>query len=1004
MRWSNSLRLLCSFALGASLCCVCGQKLSREVVERAAITGAGERIPVFIVLTEQPARASRGNRERFHAVQQSLLSTLVAGGATHTGAYTAINMVTAEVPASMLPALEQDPSIARVFPVGKRYASDLSLSVPATGAPAFWNVGRTGAGASVALVDTGVQTAHPAFAGRNIVSRTFLTYGPQSACFDDDASTTVDRQGHGTHLAGILISQGSPGYADYIGMARGLSTLYNLKTAYKGKPPCANVNGEIDDRDLIAALEWAALNTPSKIINLSFGAPATGDGDDFFTRAVDFIADVYDAFIAVAAGNTGPARSTVQTPAIGYNVTGVANWDFLQTGKVMANSSSRGPTIENRFKPDLAAPGVAIASANFTGSDYVVKSGTSMATPHVAGAAALLASSGVTDPLQMKAILLNTTGDTNWLADRGWGILDLATAQPQIAFRDSVLLQKGEYQFYRVPASSSPLNATITWNRHLDGPLFNIRFNNLDLLAYHLATGATLAASTSVSQNVEKIAVPAGSADIVVKVDTVAPNPSLEFYGIAMSRFFTRASGPVLTAVCNPPANAFAGVSFAVPCTVTNRGDLPLIAVNVAGVNAGTIAPGASATVSPNFTGTSTGTGAFTAEIGSNSYGETFTTSVNFTVPLSTPPPPPASVTQSLPADAAADVAFTSTLSWTAAAGATSYDVYFGPSNPPAFLGNTTLLTMTPPQLTGSVRYYWRVVARNAGGTTPSPVWSFTTADSAGLRFVPIAPCRIVIDSVEAQQSQDVDVRSCLPDGVAPGAYSLQVTVEPEGPLGFLTLGSPSVATLTSLDGRVRSNSAIVSAVRLYATDRTKVTLDINGYFAAEGLVYYPLPAPCRGANCTPGNAAAWAINAGALFSITTSAPPAADADVYGYFAPAGNPGALTLRTKDPCRLLDTRDDGSPLAANVTRDIPTARASCSTEGGVAIVNVTAIPDGPLDALSLWRTGQPKPPIYILTSPDGSITSNAALVPTPFSAVSTNSGVHLILDLFGVFLP
>jgi hypothetical protein len=287
-------------------------------------------------------------------------------------------------------------------------------------------------------------------------------------------------------------------------------------------------------------------------------------------------------------------------------------------------------------------------------------------------------------------------------------------------------------------------------------------------------------------------------------------------------------------------------------------------------------------------------------------------------------------------------------------------------------------------------------------------VWSFTTAASAGLRFVPIAPCRIVIDSLEAQQSQDVDVRSCLPDGVAPGAYSLQVTVEPEGPLGFLTLGSPTVATLTSLDGRVRTNSAIVSTVRLYATDRTKVTLDINGYFTNDGLVYYPLPAPCRARCAFPGNTAAWAINTmspdGSLFSITTSAPPAADADVYGYFAPAGNPGALTLRTVDPCRLLDTRDDGIPMAANVTRDIPAAKASCSTEGGVAIVNVTAIPDGPLDALSLWRTGQPKPPVYILTSPDGSITSNAALVPTPFSAVSTNSGVHLILDLFGLFLP
>jgi len=999
-------------------------KISPELASRAAVVAGGDLLPVFIVLAQRPPKATLPAALAIRPEQERLLSSLRAGGAQRTFAYTAINMVTAEVPAATLRNLEIDPSVALVFLAQTRQSADLSLSVPAMGVPAYWtSTGRTGTGATVALVDTGVRSDHPAFAARNIVDRTFLTFGALNPCFDDTAESARDQQGHGTHIAGILMGQGSPGYLDYYGVARGLTTLYNVKTAFRVKAPCNTAsNGEIDDRDLIAALEWAAVNTPSRIISLSFGGPATGDGDDPFTKVVDYISDIYDAFIAVAAGNTGPGVSTIATPAIGYNVTSVANWNFRE-GRVISNTSSRGPTIGARFKPDIAAPGVAIVSANLnwdaspaTSDDYTSKSGTSMAAPHIAGAAALLASAGVTDPLQMKAILINTASETNWATDRGWGFVNMSAAQPQPAFRDSVLLQTGGHQLYRV-SGSGPLTSTVTWNRHLDGPSFTPRFNNLDLYAYNLTTGAQLAASTSTIQNVEKARVPADQSDLVVKVDTALPNPSIEFYGIAMSRPFTRASGPLLTATCEPPAAAFAGVPFAVPCTITNRGDLPAIAVSASGVNAGSIPVGTSVNVSPMFTGPTTGTGAFTVNIGSNSFGETYSATVSFTVPLSTPPPPPAAAAELVsPLNAVESIAITGTvLRWNAVAGATGYDVYFGATNPPPLFSTTNALSLNT-ALSGSVRYFWRIVPRNAGGAGPSsPTWNFTTVPSAGLYFVPLAePCLIFESELEAQEIREIRMRgghACVPDNAE--AYAVEFSVASEEDFGYLSAWpsdqpQPLTAVLTS----TKPNSALLSgdSISLYASNRAIVSVSLSGYFtkAPDGLVFYPMNQPCRAftAGCTlPANAGAYVVERDGVFTIAASLE---EAPVFGYFAPAGQPGGLTFQPASPqCRILDTRLGDTPLLANVNRNVlPAQECGSFPSGSFAIVNVTAV-GGPTTAgtITIWATGQPKPALPSLTTREGfAITSNAALVPTPMTVSSSASGVHLVLDLFGLFLP
>jgi hypothetical protein len=95
------------------------------------------------------------------------------------------------------------------------------------------------------------------------------------------------------------------------------------------------------------------------------------------------------------------------------------------------------------------------------------------------------------------------------------------------------------------------------------------------------------------------------------------------------------------------------------------------------------------------------------------------------------------------PANGATNVTFASSLNWSAATGATSYDVYFGTSPTPPLVTNTTATSYTPPSLNGNTTYYWQIAALNAGGANPSAVWSFTT----GAPISP-APGTVLSDSL----------------------------------------------------------------------------------------------------------------------------------------------------------------------------------------------------------------------------------------------------------------
>ncbi len=336
---------------------------------------------------------------------------------------------------------------------------------------------------------------------------------------------------------------------------------------------------------------------------------------------------------------------------------------------------------------------------------------------------------------------------------------------------------------------------------------------------------------------------------------------------------------------------------------------------------------------------------------------------------------PPAAPVPVSPSNGATGVVVTPTLSWNAASGAASYDVYFGTSPAPPLATNTTATSYALGTLTSGATYYWQIAARNGFGTAPSAIWSFTTGSpAAGLRFVPVTPCRVA-DTRGGPAMAGGSTRSfAVPQSgcgipASAQAYSMNVTVVPEGRLSYLTLwptGQPQamVSTLNSWGGIVVANAAIVpagtnGAVSVFASDPTDVILDINGYFD------------------------------------TSSGPTS-----YAFY-PA-----------TPCRIADTRGatgqfGGPYMYGGQTRDFPIPLSGCGlpvTARGYSL-NVTVVPGGYLGYLSAWPTGQSAPVASTLNSWTGKVVANAALVPAGTNesiSVYVSDSTQVILDGNGYF--
>ena len=302
----------------------------------------------------------------------------------------------------------------------------LDRSTGQIGAPAAWQAGLDGSGVRVAVLDTGIDDQHPDLAGQVVAARDFST-----------DQHPRDQHGHGTHVASIVAGTGAASGGSRRGVAAGADLL----------------NGKVLDAEgygltswVIAGMEWAAAEMDADIVNMSLGLLADSTDGALMDQAVDRLTADHGTLFVAAAGNDG-CDACLNSPGSAAAALAVGAVDRDDR---LASFSSRGPVAgTHALKPDLTAPGVGIAAARAENAalggagDYLELSGTSMATPHVAGAAALLAQARPElDPAGLKAALMSTAvpGDDLTAYQQGAGRVDVAAvvASPLLAVTAAV--------------------------------------------------------------------------------------------------------------------------------------------------------------------------------------------------------------------------------------------------------------------------------------------------------------------------------------------------------------------------------------------------------------------------------------------------------------------------------------------------------------------------------------------------------------------------------------
>jgi len=324
--------------------------------------------------------------------------------------YTIVNAIAAEVPEAALFGLSRNPRVTLIEADGEVQAFDAELDntwgVKRIGAGTVQGNGNLGTGVKVAIIDSGIDYTHPDLAGRYAGGYDFV----------NNDTNPMDDNGHGTHVAGSVaaIKNG----VGVVGVGPEIS-LYGLKVL--------DASGSGSFSNIIAALEWAVANG-IQVTNNSYGSasnPGTIVENAFKNANANGVLSI------AAAGNSGNCSG--KSNSVGYPAQYASVVAVAATNKSDGRPcfSSTGPTVE------LAAPGVAINSTKL-GGGYVEYNGTSMASPHVAGVAALVIAAGITDTNsnglindEVRKVLSDTAEDLG-VSGRdtsfGWGLVSASAA------------------------------------------------------------------------------------------------------------------------------------------------------------------------------------------------------------------------------------------------------------------------------------------------------------------------------------------------------------------------------------------------------------------------------------------------------------------------------------------------------------------------------------------------------------------------------------------------
>ena len=319
------------------------------------------------------------------------------------------------------------------------------------GTPAAWEAGLTGKGVKVAVLDTGVDLTHPDLKDRVSETKSFI-----------DGQEVADRNGHGTHVSSTVGGSGAASDGKEKGVAPGATLAVGKVLSDQGSGTQSQI---------IAGMEWAATDVHAKIVSMSLGSSQGSDGTDPMVQAVNALSKDTGALFVIAAGNASSPGS-IGSPGAADSALTIGAVDSADR---RAPFSSQGPRFgDNALKPDLSAPGVDILAARSqlaSGSGpYTSMSGTSMATPHVAGVAALLAEKHPDwSGQQLKDGLMSTSQRISGTSyEVGAGRVDVPSAiAAQITATGSA-----DLGFTRWPyEANQPVTKTLTYTNASDQPV-----------------------------------------------------------------------------------------------------------------------------------------------------------------------------------------------------------------------------------------------------------------------------------------------------------------------------------------------------------------------------------------------------------------------------------------------------------------------------------------------------------------------------------------------------
>jgi subtilisin family serine protease len=646
--------------------------------------------------------------------------------------------------------------------------SPLAVSGPATWnvtkvrAPELWAQGYTGKNPNtgepitIAIIDTGVDVDHPDLITRyrgyqlgHTHTDSWIDYiGGSGDPYDDfQAYIAYKEVGHGTEVAGIAVGRN-------ISSSFGVAPEANFIVA-----KIFDSQGNGDTSVAIQALQWAK-EKGANIINNSwgwYGVPCPLPGEpDLFQQIVENI-NAAEIVALYAAGNEGPGSGTIRSPARLASAPAIGG-TYPDDG--ILSLSSRGPSPCNStvVKPDLVAPGIGLKSAiprQFGLGDYTEGfRGTSGATPHVAGGAALLLSArpnATFSQLASAAIQgakdLGPYGKDN---DYGFGLLDLVNTLKAL---DGQPVNQAVFVSATLPTTtmtagaSYPVTVTVenrgtsTWTAigqyalGSQSPENNTYWgNNRAPLPSDVYPGRQVTFSFNVIA-------PTVTEPTTYYLQGQMIQENVEWFGDLI---------PLQPVTITVVASGGTGGTYTLSGQVKDTSGLamPGVTMTLSGQAAAvmqtdgygrytftSLAPG-TYSVTPSYTGYTFSPVNQTTTIND---GPGSSAGLNFVgTPAGGSNNPPNTPSNPNPPHGATGVSTTPTLSWTGGdpdpSNTVTYDVYFGTTpSPPLVTSNQAATSYTPGTLSTGTTYYWRIVARdNLGATTSGPTWSFTTTGGGG--------------------------------------------------------------------------------------------------------------------------------------------------------------------------------------------------------------------------------------------------------------------------------